>query len=182
MRLSIILASFDADGPGGCTASGNTGTCPGASGFRFDLGDGEDSASVGAAANGGAVSTGGAENDSLDGGATPGCVESGGGDELNGDGGDDSLCGGAGPASGNGSDALSGGDGDDHAWYLRSANVSISLDNSVGDGESGEADNVGADVEDVTTGSGSKVLVGSARASWWSRSPARQSSARARGS
>src|SRR4051812_26607270 len=25
----------DGDGPGGCSASGNTGTCPGALGFRF---------------------------------------------------------------------------------------------------------------------------------------------------
>jgi Ca2+-binding RTX toxin-like protein len=232
----------DADGPGRCSVSANTGTCPGALAFDFDLGAGGDSASVGAVASGGNLSTGGdgsdhlvggpfgdlldggpgddaleggagddtlhggtgsdsldggagsdvihggdgvdhltggpgadllfggggddiesggADNDSLDGGPVPGCVESGGGDELNGDGGDDSLCGGAGPASGNDSDALRGGDGEDHAWYLRAANVSISLDNAVGDGESGEADNVGADVEDVTTGSGSDVLVGS---------------------
>jgi Ca2+-binding RTX toxin-like protein len=180
-------AVTDADGPGGCTASGNAGTCPGTLAFRFDLGSGDDSARIGAVANGGAMSTGGAGNDhlvggplgdslgggagddvenggagddSLDGGATPGCVASGGGDELHGDGGDDSLCGGAGPSAGNDSDLLAGGDGEDHAWYLRTANVAVSLDNVAGDGEAGEGDNVAGDVEDVTAGSGSDVLVG----------------------
>jgi hypothetical protein len=58
----------DGDGSGGCTASGNTGTCPGAVGFSFDLGDGDDSATVGAVANGGRISTGGDGKDTLIGG------------------------------------------------------------------------------------------------------------------
>src|SRR3954468_2398990 len=198
------IADADRPGPVGCTVSGNTATCAGALAFRFDLGAGDDSATVDAVASGGNPSTGGdgrdrlvggpfvdvldggtgddsldggggadvllggagddtesggADDDSLDGGAA--CAESAGGDVLNGDGGDDSLCGGAGPSTGNDSDALNGGDGEDHAWYPRSANVTVTLDNVAGDGAGGEADNVAADVEDVTTGSGADVLVGS---------------------
>src|SRR3954467_4895183 len=61
-------AVTDADGPGGCSVSGNTATCPGALSYRFDLGDGDDSATVGAVANGGAASTGGDGRDHLVGG------------------------------------------------------------------------------------------------------------------
>jgi Ca2+-binding RTX toxin-like protein len=214
----------DGDGGGtGCSVSGNTATCPGTFAYTFNLGAGDDSATVGAVANGGLVSTGGdgndalhggplgdvfdggpgndvldggggndslhggdgtdaldggagadavmggagddvehggEDNDTLDGGAVAGCIESGGGDQLSGDGGDDALCGGAGPGAGNDNDAISGGDGEDTAFYLRSANVSVSLDNIAADGEAGEADNVGSDVEDVTTGSGNDTLVG----------------------
>src|SRR4051794_29919153 len=38
----------DGDGAGGCTTSGNTATCPGTSPARFDLGDGNDAATIGA--------------------------------------------------------------------------------------------------------------------------------------
>src|SRR3954469_1173276 len=55
----------DGDGPGGCSASGNSATCPGTLGFRFDLGAGDDRATVGVVANGGLTSTGGAGNDRL---------------------------------------------------------------------------------------------------------------------
>jgi Ca2+-binding RTX toxin-like protein len=216
----------DANNPisdgGGCTVSGNSATCAGTVAYRFDLGAGDDSATVGAVASAGNPSTGGdgrdhlvggpfvdvldggpgddsleggggadvlhggdgvddlrggtgadllfggagddtesggEDNDSLDGGAA--CAEPAGGDVLNGDGGDDALCAGAGPSVGNDSDALNGGDGEDHVWYLRGANVTVTLDNVAGDGESGEGDNVGGDIEDVTTGSGADVLVGS---------------------
>jgi Ca2+-binding RTX toxin-like protein len=231
----------DGDGPGGCSASGNTGTCPGAFGFRFDLGDGDDSATVGAIANGGATSTGGDgkdhltggplgdnldggleddvveggagndllagsagadqlrggsgmdelhggdgpdavdggpgadtltgdqgddveqggdDNDTLDGGAVPGCVGAAGQDQLNGGNGEDALCGGAGPSAGQDNDVVSGGAGEDHAWYLRGADVNVSLDGSTGDGEAGESDNVTSDVEDVTSGFGNDSLTG----------------------
>jgi Ca2+-binding RTX toxin-like protein len=231
----------DADGPGGCSTTANTATCPGALGFRFDLGDGDDSATIGAVANGGNTSVGGdgkdhlsggplgdnldggpgddqvnggdgddqiaggsgndllnggngaddidggdgadnldggagadalvggpgpdiehggEDNDSLDGGAAPGCSGGAGDDQLMGDGGDDSLCGGPGPSSGSDNDVLSGGPGEDHAWYVRVGNVSVSLDNATGDGQAGESDNVAADIEDLTTGSGNDVLTG----------------------
>src|SRR3954454_2017806 len=52
-------AIADGDGAGGCTVSGNSATCPGASVYKFDLGGGDDSATVGAVPNGGLVSTGG---------------------------------------------------------------------------------------------------------------------------
>jgi Ca2+-binding RTX toxin-like protein len=216
-------AIVDGDGPGGCSVSGKTATCPGVLSYTFNLGAGDDSATVGAVANGGALSTGGdgndelhggplgdvldggpgndvvdggdgndelhggdgvdtmdggagadalmggagddnehggEDNDTLDGGAAPGCVESGGGDQLSGDGGDDALCGGAGPSSGNDNDAISGGAGEDTVYYVRSANVSVSLDNVANDGEAGEADSVGSDIEDVTSGSGNDSLTG----------------------
>src|SRR3954470_14965377 len=61
-------AVADADGPGGCTVSGNTATCPGALSYAFNLGDGDDSATIGAVANGGTASTGGDGKDHLVGG------------------------------------------------------------------------------------------------------------------
>ncbi len=194
----------DGDGAGGCTAAGNTGTCPGpVAGITFDLGDGNDNAAVNAAlpvsaGNGGAgndhltggpladtlhgdagddslvggagddalfggdgddTENGGDDQDRLDGGDT--CSESAGNDSLNGDGGDDQLCGGAGPGTGPDNDVLSGGDGEDHAYYLRAGRVTISLDDAVGDGAPGEADNVRSDVEDITSGGGDDSLIGS---------------------
>ena len=252
-------AIVDGDGGGGCSVSGKTATCPGTLAYQFDLGAGDDSASVAAVANGGLISTGGAGddqlnggplgdvldggggndvlngglgndvltggdgndsidggggddsidgglgndslrgsdgndqvhggdgndaldggggndalyggagddvehggdgNDALDGGAATGCVESGGDDQLLGDGGDDALCGGAGPSAGSDNDAISGGSGQDTAYYLRSGNVRVSLDNIAGDGEPGESDNVTSDVENITSGSGADTLIG----------------------
>jgi Ca2+-binding RTX toxin-like protein len=233
-------AMTDGDGAGGCSVSGNTGTCPGTTGFVFNLGAGDDTAAVGAVASGG-ISTGGPgadhlqggpladllnggggddvleggegddtllggigvdtlrggagsdvlrgddgpdtleggpgrdylaggtgddtesggdDGDVLDGGGAPGCDGGEGSDILNGDGGDDALCGGTGPGAPD-NDALNGGAGEDSAYYLRSTNVSVSLDNVANDGAAGEADNVHADVEDVTSGSGADTLTGS---------------------
>ena len=232
---------LDGDGPGGCSASGNVGTCPGALSYQFDLGGSNDTATVGAVANGGNVSTGGDgndhliggplgdlldggsgadqieggdgndtisggdgndtlsggdgadqihgddgadvlngdagtdtltggagadvenggdDNDSLDGGGQPGCIDSAGNDTLNGGDGDDALCGGAGPSAGSDSDTLNGGNGEDIAFYVRSAAVSVSLDEAANDGEPGESDNVRSDVEDITGGSGADTLIG----------------------
>jgi Ca2+-binding RTX toxin-like protein len=170
----------DGDGPGGCTASGHSATCPGALSYRFDLGDGDDSATVGAVANGGSLSTGGGGDDhlaggplgdQLDGGAGADVIDGGdgadvlggggGNDRLNGGAGNDALDGGPGAAGGlDDNDVLSGGPGEDTAYYLRSLNVSVSLDNAAGDGQGGESDNVGSDVEDVTSGSGADTLSG----------------------
>lgn len=97
----------DGDGPGGCTVNGNFATCPGATAYRFDLGDQNDSAVVSALHSDG-PSTGGDGNDTLTGG--PGADELDGGpgaDRLDGGAGDDFLTGGA------GGDVENGGDGND---------------------------------------------------------------------
>ena len=213
----------DGDGPGGCSVSGNTATCPGTVAFQFDLGDGNDAATVGAvpgdavASTGGAgnesltggplgdnlaggpgndtltggdgddnlhggdgndsldggagndavagdagddVVQGGSGNDQLDGGSTFGCPGGGGQDQLNGGDGEDALCGGPGPGAASDNDVLSGGAGEDTAYYPRSAAVNVSLDGSAGDGSAGESDNVQPDVEDLTGGSGNDTLTG----------------------
>ena len=66
---------------------------------------------------------------------------------------------------GPGADQLSGGGGTDVADYSnRTEPVEVSLDGLPNDGEAGEGDNVGTDVEDVLGGSGDDILVGSAQA------------------
>src|SRR3954451_21307780 len=107
----------DGDGPGvGCEVSGNTGTCPGGLGFRFDLGDGNDTGTVGTVAAGG-LSTGGDGADHLNGGVLGDQLDGGDGtDTINGGDGDDSLSGAGGGDTIDGgaeADTISGGDGDD---------------------------------------------------------------------
>src|SRR3954454_12762677 len=98
----------DADRPGGCSVSGNTATCPGALSYSFNLGDNDDSATVGAVANGGTTSTGGDGKDHLVGGPLGDVLDGGpGNDTIDGAGGDDTLTGGT------GNDTLTGGDGAD---------------------------------------------------------------------
>jgi hypothetical protein len=96
-----------------------------------------------------------AGNDILDGGP---------GDDTFDDGiGDDAVSGG--PNSdffhvGPGRDTISGGDGTDGVEYgPRTAAVTITLDGQSDDGEAGEGDNVGADVESAFGGSGNDRIV-----------------------
>lgn len=97
----------DGDGAGGCAVSGNTAVCPGATGYRYDLGAGGDSASAGTVRSEG-QSTGGAGNDTLAGGPGLDALDGGpGADGVSGGPGDDVLQG------GDGGDTVSGGDGDD---------------------------------------------------------------------
>jgi Ca2+-binding RTX toxin-like protein len=79
---------------------------------------------------------------------------------LNGGPGNDSLDGRL------GADTLVGGPGPhDLADYCgRSKPLSVSLDGAANDGESGEGDNAGADVEDILGGSGSDTLTGNGSA------------------
>src|SRR3954468_9285271 len=96
----------DGDGAGGCTASGNTASCPG-TGYVFDLGGGDDSATVGSVASSG-PSTGGLGKDTLTGGPLS--------DQLSGGDGTDALFGGDGQDflhGGDGADGVDGGSGDD---------------------------------------------------------------------
>lgn len=60
-----------------------------------------------------------------------------------------------------GADEVLGGGGIDTVSYLyRSANVYVSLDGLAGDGETGENDEIGGDVEQVVGGSGDDILIG----------------------
>jgi Ca2+-binding RTX toxin-like protein len=110
------------------------------------------------------VLTGG--NDDVFGGPGADTVRGqGGNDELDGGGGNDSLDGGGSNDKmdgGTGSDTLVGSTGGDTALYdTRSAAVNVSLDGVANDGEAGEADNVGTDVENVNGGSAGDTLTGS---------------------
>jgi Ca2+-binding RTX toxin-like protein len=92
------------------------------------------------------VLTGGAGADKLQGGANA--------DTLVGEAGNDLLDGGSGP------DVLNGGaDVDTGDYSTRVAGVTVTLDGLVGDGEPGEGDNVGADVEDLLGGDGNDTLL-----------------------
>lgn len=91
---------------------------------------------------------GGSDKDQLSG--------QGGSDELRGDGGNDLLDGGA------GNDVIAGGEGEDLVGYAtRTAAVTVTLGVGAEDGEAGEGDDILGDVENVATGSGNDVLVGS---------------------
>lgn len=90
---------------------------------------------------------GGSGNDVLTGNA--------GANVLKGNGGDDTLDGGL------GADDVSGGDGtDSYSYASRQTGVTVRLDNSGGDGQPGENDNIRADVENLTGGSGDDRLYG----------------------
>ncbi len=124
--------------------------------------------------------SGGAGNDALNGGAGNDVIRAGDGDDvLTGRLGNDVLDGGAGNDSledsaaapfgaadlDAGADTYTGGPGSDRFSYFgRSAAVQVSLDGKANDGESGEGDNVAADIEEVGGGSGDDVLTGSAGA------------------
>ena len=96
----------------------------------------------------------------------------GGNDVLEGAAGDDSFDDGAGDDAisggpnndffsvGTGRDAISGGDGSDTADFgPRTGPVTITLNDQADDGEAGEGDNVGSDVESATGGSGNDRIV-----------------------
>jgi hypothetical protein len=115
---------------------------------------------------------GGAGPDSLSGGAAPDTLQggdgndtlsgNGGNDTLLGDGGSDTLQGGDGEDSldgGAGGDSLGGGAGTDTGdWSQRTLALNISIDGVANDGEAGEADNVGTDVENLVAGAGDDTL------------------------
>jgi Ca2+-binding RTX toxin-like protein len=126
-------------GPG-CTSSSSTkATCPSASVTTMDIstGDMNDTASV----SGTSIPTtfdDGPGNDTMTGGNAV-----------------DTF------VSGTGSDTFHGGASQDIADYSsRTAAVSVSLDNRANDGEAGENDNVGSDVDVVIGGSGNDSLRG----------------------
>jgi Ca2+-binding RTX toxin-like protein len=115
---------------------------------------------------GGDVVLGGAGNDVIHGGDPllpgadgPDTLDGGAGkDSLAGDDGDDLLVGGPGP------DVLHGGAGVDTADYsAANSPVTITLDGQPNDGEPGENDNFGADVESASGGAENDFLAGDSR-------------------
>ena len=115
---------------------------------------------------------GGAGSDALSGGAGPDTLQGGdGSDTLSGNGGNDTLLGEGGSDSlqgGDGEDSLDGGAGGDFLgggagtdtgdWSQRSLPLNISIDGVANDGEAGEADNAGTDVENLVAGAGDDTL------------------------
>jgi len=132
---------------------------------------------------GGNASTGGASSlllilngeggeDTLSGGSNDDVINGGAGaDVLSGLAGDDTLTGllgndtfDEGPAT-NGTDTMAGGGGIDTVTYASRANgVTVTLDGNFDDGEAGEGDNVGADIENAYGGAGNNLLTGSSSA------------------
>jgi Ca2+-binding RTX toxin-like protein len=106
---------------------------------------------------------GGTEDDVIHGG--PGADDINGfygTDVCNGNGGDDMFETGA---NADGRDTLRGGDGHDIVTYLpRTLGVTVTLDGRANDGEAGEKDNVGGDIEDVTGSKGNDRLTGNGKA------------------
>jgi Ca2+-binding RTX toxin-like protein len=152
-------------------------------GFDATGGPGDDVLTVGASVCFGQLK-GGPGNDTLNAGSTGQCgpvdelYGEDGNDVLNGSARKDKLWGGPGDDilnafdgledeldGGLGADVLNGGagDGDILRYTDRSTGVTVDLDGSAGDdGEPGEGDTVGADVEDVEGGSGNDTLNGNA--------------------
>ncbi len=123
-------------------------------------GQGDDTITGGTGSN---VLSGGAGDDTLTGGQ--------GDDTLAGEGGGDTLTGGLGNdtfdegAAPNGTDTMAGSGGNDLVTYgARAAGVFVTMDGVFDDGEVGESDNVGADIEDAIGGAGDNVMTGSGSA------------------
>jgi len=129
--------------------------------FVVSLSDGDDTFSgAGNAATGGSAFPtaitvyGGAGNDTLRGGA--------GADTLDGGDGNDTFTTGT---AADGADTMVGGAGTDTADYsTRTAALTITIDATANDGETGEADKVSTDIEVVKGGSGNDTITGSANA------------------
>ena len=137
----------------GCQAQQGAVSCNagGLDRVRVTLGDGDDTLT--AAGTIGIIADGGDGNDTLDG--------AGGWDALSGGAGDDLVSGGANA----GLDNLNGGPGTDTVSYAdRTGPVRVDVDGGHDDGEAGEYDNVGTDVEIVVGGAGNDTLIGGAAA------------------
>lgn len=161
----------------------------GTASYSFSLGDGNDSftgATVPGTTDQVALLDGGTGNDTLTGTQSNNNITGGdgtdtingsaGGDTLSGDAGNDTLNGGAGvdtesggadndtfnqDTAANGGDTLNGGAGTDEVGYnSRTTAVTVTIDGTANDGQSGENDNVQTDVENVDGGSGNDTING----------------------
>jgi hypothetical protein len=147
---------------GGCgLAPANSATCPsaGISQLSIALGDGNDGVTVATPTN--AVILGGTGDDTLVGGGGQDVVRGeDGADTVRGGASDDTIDGGPGndaldPGLGGNDDhdTLAGGEGDDSVSYgLRSAPVATTKDGAANDGQAGEGDNIGLDIERIAGG------------------------------
>jgi Ca2+-binding RTX toxin-like protein len=147
---------------GGCgPAPANSATCPsaGISQLSIALGDGDDGVTVATPTN--AVILGGTGDDTLVGGSGQDVARGeDGADTVRGGAGDDTIDGGPGndaldPGLGGNADhdTLAGGEGDDSVSYgLRSAPVATTKDGVANDGQAGEGDNIGLDIERIAGG------------------------------
>jgi len=157
----------------GCTSMGaRRASCAmaGVTALAVDVAGGADRVSVDAAISTPATIVGGGGNDVLRGGSGNDRLEGGPGvDSLDGAAGNDAELGGDGNdtfsqgRSPNGADGLQGGGGVDQVGYgKRKASIAVSLDGVANDGEAGEGDNVGTDVEGVGGGTRADTIIGSA--------------------
>ena len=116
--------------------------------------------------------TGGTGSNVLSGGDGDDTITGGQGDDtLAGDDGGDTLTGGLGNdtfdegAAPNGTDTMAGSGGNDLVTYgARAAGVVVTMDGAFDDGEVGESDNVGADIENAVGGAGDNLMTGSGSA------------------
>jgi Ca2+-binding RTX toxin-like protein len=142
---------------------GNDSVAGGGGADALDGGNGDDTMMGGP---GGDLVMGGAGNDNVN-GSDPLLPGADGADDLRGGPGKDSLEGGEGDdllSGGPGPDVLHGGSGVDTADYSMAAGpVTISLDGKANDGEDGEHDNFGTDVEAGLGGGEQDLLSGDAR-------------------
>jgi len=166
--------AFPLGGP--CSATATVATCPGPItrieidvrdlGDRITATSGEPPVGVPidmtiAGGDGPDALTGGVRNDTIDGGA--------GDDEIDGSAGNDVLRGGDGNdvlLPNTGTDSISGGDGIDTASFGRRTAPTFALDALANDGDAGENDLIGSDVENVegsAFGTGIVTMVGDSR-------------------
>jgi Ca2+-binding RTX toxin-like protein len=165
---------FPLGGP--CSATATAATCPGPiTKIEIDVRDLSDriTATSGSPLVGVPVELsilGGDGNDALTGGSRADTIDGGAGDDdLDGSSGNDVLRGGDGNddlSPNTGMDGVSGGDGIDTVIYGFRASPSFTLDGQANDGEAGENDLIGVDVENVegAASSGVVTLVGDGRA------------------
>jgi hypothetical protein len=126
------------------------------SGMSIDLGDQNDLVNTQALLVTPVTVEGGAGDDTIHTGAANDYLDGGpGNDTLDGGWGNDTLDGGV------GADVLKGGVGFDTVTYAdRVAPITASIDGQANDGEAGEGDNVGTDIESVVGGSAGDTLTG----------------------
>jgi Ca2+-binding RTX toxin-like protein len=154
---------------GGVFVSGSSGNDELIGGGSVDTLDGDSGVDGIEGGAGDDFLTGGADNDSVSGGAGDDSLEASafgtlGDDKLDGGSGDDTFLQPQRSPAGmsDGADTFQGGEGRDTADYQTSPGaLTISLDGVANDGYTGEADNIGSDVENVIGGSGTDTIIGS---------------------
>ena len=171
-RFRVSDSRTDVNAGAGCTQDGaRRATCAsaGVTGIHLDLAGDNDRAEIGRGvvlgatilgAGGSDVLRGGPAGDRIEGGPDGDTIETGAGDDaaLGGDGNDTFDEG----RARNGADMFSGGNGRDTIGLgRRTGDLNVSLDDVQNDGEAGENDNVGRDVEIVRGGLGNDTLTGS---------------------